>query len=151
MKTPKNFSRYLGLAQRFLKAGRLPGLLLSALRKREKLGLNMSALGRDLQLLQALCMAWWRGEYRAINPQALLAIVAGLVYFVAPFDALPDWLPLLGFIDDLAVLTWVMHRWRDELAAFQAWREAQSPDVLRVIERLPLDPKAQIKTGQLED
>lgn len=151
MKAPKKFARYLGLAQRFLKAGRLPGLLLSVLRKREKAGVAMSALGRDLQLLQGLCMAWWRGEYRAINPQALLAVVAGLLYFVAPFDALPDWLPLLGFVDDLAVLTWVMHRWRDELSAYQAWREAQAPDVLRVIERLPLDPRAAVHDGKLDD
>lgn len=151
MKTPKNFARYLHIAQRFLKAGRLPGLLLSVLRKREKAGVSMSALGRDLQLLQGLCIAWWRGEYRAINPQALLAVVAGLLYFVAPFDALPDWLPVLGFVDDLAVLTWLMHRWRDELAAFQAWRDAQSPDVLRIIERLPDDPGAEVKTGELQD
>jgi uncharacterized membrane protein YkvA (DUF1232 family) len=151
MKTPKNFARYLHLAQRFLKAGRLPGLLLSVLRKREKAGVAMSALGRDLQLLQGLCMAWWRGEYRAIDGQALLAVVAALLYFLAPFDALPDWLPLLGFVDDLAVLTWVMHRWRHELEAFRAWREAQSPETLRVIERLPLDPQAEIKNGRLQD
>ena len=49
------------------------------------------------------------------------------------------------------MLTWLMHRWRDELAAFQAWRDAQSPDVLRIIERLPDDPGAEVKTGELQD
>jgi uncharacterized membrane protein YkvA (DUF1232 family) len=151
MKTPRNFSRYLGLAQRFIKAGRLPGLLLSVVRKRDKAGKAMAALSDDLKLLQGLCMAWWRGEYRAINPQALLAVVAALIYFVAPFDALPDWLPVLGFVDDLALLAWVMRRWHGELAAYQAWRDAQAPEVLRVIERLPLDPRAEIKSGQLDD
>lgn len=151
MKMPKNFARYLRLAQGFIKGGRLPGLLLSVVRKRDKAGVTIAALGDNLRLLQGLCMAWWRGEYRAINPQALLAIVAGLVYFVAPFDALPDWLPVLGFVDDLAVLTWIMQRWHDELASYRAWRDAQAPEVLRVIERVPLDPGAEIKSGQLED
>lgn len=136
----KNFSRYLVLARRFLSAGRLPALLLAVARKREQSGQSLAALRADLGLLQNLCMAWWRGEYRAISGQALLAVVAALLYFVTPLDALPDWLPVAGFIDDLAVLAWVIRSWRAELAAFQAWRAAEA---LRLIERLPLDENEQ--------
>jgi uncharacterized membrane protein YkvA (DUF1232 family) len=135
----KKFSRYLVLARRFLSAGRLPTLLLAVARKREQGGQSLAALRADLSLLQSLCIAWWRGEYRAISGQALLAIVAALLYFVTPLDALPDWLPVAGFIDDLAVLAWVIRSWRAELGAFQAWREAQTPEALRLIERLPVD------------
>jgi len=137
MKQPWNFSSYLRLAPTFLRSGRLPALLLAVARKSGKQGWRFSALKDDLRLLQGLCMAWWRGEYRAISSQALLAVVAALLYFVTPLDALPDWLPLVGFIDDLAVLAWVLRTWSDELAAFRAWREAQAPEALEVIERLP--------------
>jgi uncharacterized membrane protein YkvA (DUF1232 family) len=143
MKAPKRFARYLLLAQRFLGAGRLPGLLLSVARKREKAGASLAALRDDLELLQGLCLAWWRGEYRAVSRQALLAVVAALLYFVTPMDALPDWLPAIGFVDDLAVLAWVLRTWRDELAAFQAWRMAQSPETLCKIERLPVADEPQ--------
>ncbi len=137
MKQSWKFSSYLRLAPAFLRRGRLPALLLAVARKSGKQGWRFSALQEDLRILQGLCMAWWRGEYRAISSQALLAIVAALLYFVTPLDALPDWLPLVGFIDDLAVLAWVLRTWRDELAAFRAWREAQAPEALEVIERLP--------------
>jgi len=137
MKQPWNFSSYLRLAQAFLRRGRLPALLLAVARKSAKQGGRLSALQEDLRLLQGLCMAWWRGEYRAISSQALLAVVAALLYFVIPLDGLPDWLPVLGFIDDLAVLAWVLRTWSDELAAFRVWRDAQAPEVLEVIERLP--------------
>jgi uncharacterized membrane protein YkvA (DUF1232 family) len=137
MKTPKNFARYLFLAKRFLKAGRLPTLLLSVARKREKLGSGFAELADQLKLLQALCLAWWRGEYRAIDSRALLAVVAALLYFVTPLDAIPDWLFGVGLVDDLAVLAWVLRTWKEELAAFQQWRAAQAPEVLRVVERLP--------------
>jgi uncharacterized membrane protein YkvA (DUF1232 family) len=137
MQTPKNFSRYLFLAQRFLKVGRLPALLLSVARKREKLGTGFAELADELKLLQQLCVAWWRGEYRALSTQALLAVVAALLYFVTPLDAIPDWLLGVGFVDDLAVLAWVLGTWRAELAAFKAWRDAQSPEVLKTLERLP--------------
>lgn len=141
----KSFSRYLVLARRFLSAGRLPALLLAVARKRDRGGQSLAALRADLGLLQSLCLAWWRGEYRAISGQALLAVVAALLYFVTPLDALPDWLPVAGFIDDLAVLAWVIRTWQAELAAFQAWRAAQAPEALRLIERLPLDESEQGK------
>jgi uncharacterized membrane protein YkvA (DUF1232 family) len=137
MKAPKNFARYLFLARRFLKAGRLPALLLSVARKRDKLGNGFAELANHLKLLQALCLAWWRGEYRAIDSRALLTVVAALLYFVTPLDAIPDWLFGVGLVDDLAVLAWVMRTWQAELAAFEQWRAAQAPEILQIVERLP--------------
>lgn len=151
MKTPKNFARYQFLAKRFLKAGRLPALLMSAARKREKLGNGFVVLADQLKLLQALCVAWWRGEYRRIDSRALLAVVAALLYFVTPLDAIPDWLLGVGLVDDLAVLAWVMRTWQEELATFEQWRASQAPEVLRVVERLPeADESVAIVQGRVE-
>lgn len=137
MKAPWNFVRYLSLARPFLRDGRLPALLVAVARKSGKQGRRLGALKDDLRLLQNLCLAWWRGEYRAIGSRTLVAVVAALLYFLTPLDALPDWLPGLGLVDDLAVLAWVLRTWREELAAFRAWREAQAPEVLAIIECLP--------------
>ena len=138
MKAPWNFTRFLPLAERLLSRGRLPALLFAVARKGPRLG----QLKDDLRLLQALCLAWWRGEYRAISPKALVTIVAGLLYFVSPLDAIPDWLLGVGFLDDIAVLGWVLKTVSDELDAFRAWRQRQSPEKLRVVERLPDTPEA---------
>jgi len=35
---------------------------------------------------------------------ATLALLAALAYFVLPFDFVPDFLPMIGFADDAAVL-----------------------------------------------
>ncbi|MCU1716879.1 YkvA family protein [Pseudomonas sp. 5P_3.1_Bac2] len=137
MTAPKNFHRYQLLAKRFLSAAKLPALLFSVARKRDKLGSGFSELSGQLKLLQALCLAWWRGEYRNVNKQALLSIVGALLYFVAPIDAIPDWLLGVGFVDDLAVLTWVLKTWSGELEAFERWRAGQSAQKLAEIERLP--------------
>lgn len=138
MKAPWNFARFLPLAERLLSRGRLPALLFAVARKGPRLG----QLKDDVRLLQALCVAWWRGEYRAISPKALVTIVAGLLYFVSPLDAIPDWLLGVGLLDDIAVLGWVLKTVSDELDAFRAWRERQSPEKLRVVERLPDTPEA---------
>ncbi|KJK09855.1 MULTISPECIES: YkvA family protein [Pseudomonas] len=138
MKAPWNFARFLPLAERLLSRGRLPALLFAVARKGPRLG----KLREDVRLMQALCLAWWRGEYRSISPRALVTVVAGLLYFVSPLDAIPDWLLGVGFLDDIAVLAWVMKAVSDELAAFNAWRNRQAPEKLRVVERLPATPEA---------
>ncbi len=137
MAIPENLTRYLGLAQRLLLRGRLPSLLLAVSRK---MRLKQGQIGRlrgDLDLLLGLALAWWRGEYRVLSSQALLSVVAGLLYFLMPLDAVPDWLLGVGLLDDLAVLAWVLRTWDAELQAYRVWREQQGEQVLARIERLP--------------
>ena len=137
MKAPWSFLKYLPMAQRVLARGRLPIVLLAVARKRSARGGLIKGMREDLGLLQAMCVAWWRGEYRQVSRPALVAAVAGLLYFLSPLDAIPDWIPGLGFVDDLAVLSWIVRKWSGELQAFQAWRDSQSAEVRADLDRLP--------------
>ncbi|MCP9339282.1 YkvA family protein [Stutzerimonas xanthomarina] len=137
MKTPWNFFKYLPMARSVLARGRLPMVLLAVARKRSARGGLIKGLREDLGLLQALCVAWWRGEYRQVSRPALVAAVAGLLYFLTPMDAIPDWIPGLGFVDDLAVLGWIIRKWSGELQAFRTWRDSQPADVRASIDQLP--------------
>ncbi len=139
MNAPWGFIRYLPLAQRYLSGGRLLNLLRTVARKSAEQGPRLAGLREDLRVLQSLCLAWWRGEYRAIDRKAVLAVVAALVYFVTPLDALPDWLVGVGLVDDLAVLAWVLRTWSAELEAFRMWRQAQPAERLERIEDLSGD------------
>lgn len=88
MDAPRGFSRYLGIAERFLARGRVPALLIAVARKRSRLKLVKS----DLRLLQELLVAWVRGEYRGLSRQALLSVIAALAYFLSPVDIVPDFI-----------------------------------------------------------
>ncbi|AMR67796.1 YkvA family protein [Aquipseudomonas alcaligenes] len=129
-------ARYLTMARRLLESGRLPGLLRAVADKGER-NARFARVRDDLNLLLGLCAAWWRGEYRAVGRQALLSVVAALLYFLAPLDMVPDWLPGAGLLDDLAVLAWVMRTWAAELDAYMAWREARPAEQLKQAEALP--------------
>ncbi|KAF1054402.1 MAG: hypothetical protein GAK43_00921 [Stenotrophomonas maltophilia] len=137
MKMPAGFDRYLALAERFLARGRVPLLLLAVARKSGRLKLAKA----DLRLLQELTVAVVRGQYRGLDPKALLAVVGALLYFVAPLDLIPDWLPGVGFLDDLAVLAWVVRHWQFELDAFKRWRDEQSPAQRQALALLPAPAK----------
>ncbi len=38
-------------------------------------------------------------------PKTKMLVVLSLVYLVSPVDLIPDFLPVIGFVDDLALLT----------------------------------------------
>jgi uncharacterized membrane protein YkvA (DUF1232 family) len=78
-------------------------------------------------LMGRLVSAYARGRYIAISFRALLAVVASLLYFVNPFDLVPDALLGIGFADDLTILTWVFGLWEQELKAFEQWENSALP------------------------
>jgi uncharacterized membrane protein YkvA (DUF1232 family) len=66
-----------------------------------------------------------RGEYRDIAGPKLLIIIAAIIYFVSPFDVIPDWIPVLGHIDDAFVVALALKSVRNDLDTFMAWETAR--------------------------
>ena len=57
-----------------------------------------------LPFAEDLLAAYYCAFDHATPLQVKAALVGALAYFVLPFDAIPDALPLVGFTDDAAVL-----------------------------------------------
>jgi uncharacterized membrane protein YkvA (DUF1232 family) len=57
-----------------------------------------------LPFAEDLLAAYYCAFDRATPVQVKATLVGALAYFVLPFDAVPDMLPLVGFTDDAAVL-----------------------------------------------
>src|SRR4051812_43351243 len=66
-----------------------------------------------------------RAEYRDISEPNLVTIIAALIYFVSPFDVIPDWVPILGHIDDAFVVSLALKTVRGDLDTFMAWETAR--------------------------
>jgi uncharacterized membrane protein YkvA (DUF1232 family) len=87
-------------------------------------------LGRvwdDLQASIRLARAWARRDYRGVTRGTIALIVGALIYFVSPIDAILDAIPVLGLVDDAAVLAWVFRQVRSELDAFREWEQTAKP------------------------
>ncbi|KYG75650.1 YkvA family protein [Roseivirga spongicola] len=63
------------------------------------------------------------GRYPDMPWQTLVMIVAGLIYFIAPIDALPDFIPVAGFLDDATILAWLGKSFQDDLNKYREWEE----------------------------
>ena len=66
-----------------------------------------------------------RAEYRDISETNLHTIIAAILYFVSPFDVIPDWVPVLGHIDDAFVVSLALKSVRTDLDTFMAWETAR--------------------------
>lgn len=75
----------------------------------------------DLGVILDMIKAVLRGDY-VIDRSILITLVAMVVYFVMPFDVIPDFLLGFGFIDDVAILGWGVNRIRRHLDAFKEWQ-----------------------------
>ncbi len=68
-----------------------------------------------------LVRAYLNGSYRQIPTKALVLGLATLLYLVMPLDIIPDFLPLIGYSDDLSVIAWFVTTFQRELTRFRSW------------------------------
>jgi uncharacterized membrane protein YkvA (DUF1232 family) len=45
-------------------------------------------------------------------------VIAALVYFVMPLDVMPDFAPLLGYLDDIGVVAWTIKFLGNEVTSY---------------------------------
>jgi uncharacterized membrane protein YkvA (DUF1232 family) len=76
-------------------------------------------LNHYVVLFSQMIKAYLQGTYKKLPAIALAKIVAVLIYFISPFDFIPDVLPIIGFTDDLALVLWVGKSIKNELDEFE--------------------------------
>lgn len=117
------FGRYGGRAGWYLKdkerLHRLVGEALSMARTRG------GAIWTDIHLLTRLTKAWMNGAYHGVSAQTLVAIVAALLYFINPLDMVPDFIPGVGYIDDAALIAWLLKNLAGDLDQFRDWENSR--------------------------
>jgi len=67
------------------------------------------------------------GTYKDLPWRTLALLVAGLLYFINPFDIVPDFIPVAGLLDDLTFLVLVLKSIRKDVDLFREWEASLSP------------------------
>lgn len=69
-----------------------------------------------------------RGRYKRVPVWTLSAAGFALLYVLNPFDVIPDALPLVGLLDDAAVVSACLALLKQDLYDYRAWRQALPDD-----------------------
>lgn len=64
-----------------------------------------------------------KGQYK-VQWSTIAILTAALFYVLSPVDLIPDVLPVVGLVDDAAVITWTQSTLRDEFQQYKKWRSA---------------------------
>jgi uncharacterized membrane protein YkvA (DUF1232 family) len=71
--------------------------------------------------LVRLMKAWMSGTYRVFPWASFLM----LVYIASPLDFIPEWLPIIGVLDDAAMVGFLIRSLRKDIEKFVAWENSQ--------------------------
>ncbi|HEY2988522.1 MAG TPA: YkvA family protein [Candidatus Binatia bacterium] len=105
---------------------KLPGVIEQAVNKVESHSEALRGIIDELQVIFRLVRAWLKGNYTEVSKRSLVVLVGALVYFLMPFDAIPDFIPGLGLMDDVTVIGLALTAAKGEIEKFKDWEQRGS-------------------------
>lgn len=100
---------------------KLDELLIKAEELIDKLPENVSSLKYIPEFL-SLINNYISGRYKDVSVKSVVAVIAVIIYFVAPYDVIPDFIPKIGYLDETYVVDKCLDIINDDLDKFLTWR-----------------------------
>lgn len=89
-----------------------------------------------IKLLTMLVKDAWNGVYNELPWHTMVAIVIVLLYILNPIDLAPDFIPVAGQIDDLAVLYFAWRMIGEDVKDYAKWKiERGDTSVVKLYEQ----------------
>lgn len=102
------------------------------IKKARKLLARLRNLPRCKKLSENACCFcdllsdYFDGTYENFPASTVVALLAALLYLILPFDVLVDLLPIAGWLDDAAVLGFVVSAQKSDIKEYLAWKELKA-------------------------
>lgn len=90
---------------------------------------DKSSWMNDLKQIRKMISATINGTYK-MSKRTMLMVVGGIIYVISPLDFLPEFIPFIGVLDDIAILALVYKRLKTELEKFRNSTSFQDAEVI---------------------
>lgn len=89
----------------------------------------------DIITMVELADAYVSKEYSDIPFGTIISVVAALIYILAPIDLIPDFIPVIGYIDDVAIVCLVLNFGVDkDLDRFRKWKNKMICERIKLLQ-----------------
>jgi len=95
--------------------------------KLEKTIKKVPFVGKDLAsvtILAELLNDYVKKNYTEIPVRSIISVIGALLYLVLPADFIPDFIPGVGYVDDLAVIKLCLKLINADLEDYKKWRKS---------------------------
>lgn len=96
--------------------------LIKKITDREKLIEELTKRAKDLPLMINMLKDYFTGKYKTVPIKTIIAIVALVLYLLNPLDLIPDFIPVLGFSDDIAAIGLCLKMINDDFKQYKQWK-----------------------------
>ena len=102
---------------------KMKNLLMNAVKKASSSKAALENTWHHLTALIRMVRYNMSGQYSNLPWKTLIIALTGIIYFVNPLDAIPDILPVVGLVDDAALIAFIAKSIGSEVAEFLKWEK----------------------------
>lgn len=79
----------------------------------------------DVPTMVNMVKDYIKGNYKRIPYKTVVLTAGALIYLANPIDAVPDTVPVAGYMDDAAVISCVLKAVEDDIEEYKVWQRTE--------------------------
>ena len=111
-----------GEAEKLLKDHDKVEEFLQKLEKKIKLIPHAGNALANIPIMASLVKSYIKKEYAEVPIGTIIAVLSALIYYLSPFDLIIDGVPVLGSLDDIAVIGVCLKLVESDIKDYDLWR-----------------------------
>ena len=87
---------------------------------------KLGAVIEDVKTMVSMIKSYSKKEYTQIPLASIISILGALIYLVNPMDLIPDAIPVIGQVDDIAVIGLCLKICKSDIENYKKWVASQT-------------------------
>lgn len=83
---------------------------------------------KDISLTCSMINDYICKRYTRVPMATVITLLAAVLYFISPIDLIPDFIPLIGHLDDMIVFAFVQDAAKVDLKKYEKWKNEKEKE-----------------------